>query len=135
MASSCLHLCRRCTTFLLSKKTLGVPLLYSTQVAGVPTSIKTNPGGHPLLLGNRWTCPIRQRGRQQQQQQGGGGGCCYYSAHTASPLRPTDHKDAKELMGTDALNEHKHTVVAPLQMEEPSPITDSDTSLGRYTCF
>lgn len=32
-------------------------------------------------------------------------------------------------MGTAALNEHKHTVVAPLQIEEPPPITDSDTSL------
>ncbi|CAL8371921.1 unnamed protein product [Boreogadus saida] len=103
MASSCVQqLCRRSTSHLRSK-TSCVTLLYSThvqnRVAGVRTADKTNAGGDLIIHGNHSIFHTNQR-RQQV-------GVCYYSGHNASPLLPTEHRDTKELMSTDALSQIK----------------------------
>ena len=120
MASSCVQLCRRSTSYLRSK-TSCVTLLYSTHVqnhaAGVRTSDKTKAGGDPIIHGNHSILHTRQR-RQQV-------GVCYYSVHNASPLLPTEHKDTKELMSMDALS----------QIKDAQHMTETNPRLGRYKWY
>lgn len=128
MASSCLQLCRRCTSHLRSKTSCGtLPYFTAVQsrVAGLRTSVQTNAGGYPTVPGNHSTFHMQRQRRQQ-------GGCCYYSDYIASPLLPTEHRDTKELTRTDALYEHKDPLS---RIKDALPMTETQTTLGRYKCF